>query len=139
MGIYVGDAPLYEVNGHVLTYDEYQFWLFMGKPAPLQFARQLLVRERLQLSQQNTNKQTPRPDVLPPSQQLQQPPRTLVAIYEGDAKRIEVYSDGSMVDVTPASTGPTTRLVGKCPACGDTLPIGAKFCISCGELTHAHP
>lgn len=35
----------------------------------------------------------------------------------------------------PAATGPTTRLQSYCSVCRDELPLGAKFCITCGEPT----
>lgn len=69
------------------------------------------------LAYENTNKQTPRPPI-----EAQQPPRRIAALRDKPP---------------PVFTGPTTRLVGTCRACGDTLPDGAKFCISCGEAAHA--
>lgn len=56
------------------------------------------------VAQINQNPQTPKPNVLPPSQR----PRD-------------------------ASTGETTRLSRCCRHCRDELPPGARFCITCGK------
>jgi hypothetical protein len=55
------------------------------------------------MAQINQNPQTPKPNVLPPSQHPQ-----------------------------PA-TGATTRLPRTCGHCRDELPPGARFCITCGQ------
>ena len=44
--------------------------------------------------------------------------RTLIAVYEGGTKRIEVHDDGEQwAAEPPLVTGPTSRLV--CRDCGD--------------------
>lgn len=69
-----------------------------------------------------------RPSTIPPM--AQQEPRRVVEydefVYEGEAQRIIVRKP------RPA-TGPTTRLPIKCRRCHDTLPMGATYCIECGE------
>lgn len=101
------------------------------------------------LAHENTNKQTPRPPI-----EAQQPPRRIappIQQLDGDAwveaeyeKRINSLTRSQQRRIAalndeppPVFTGPTTRLVSTCRACGDTLPDGAIFCISCGEPAHA--
>jgi hypothetical protein len=77
------------------------------------------------VSNENPNKQTPKPPLHPPSQMTPRPPFTPEEI------ELPIYIDGHLVGKAIV-TGPTTRLPTICRACGDTLPPGATFCISCG-------
>ena len=126
MGIYAGDAPsLFEVNGQLLTYDEYEFWKFMGKPGPLQFARQLLARKRSRMAYENVNKQTPKPSFTP---EAQHEPRRLPT--QEDQDRFS-GNNRKFIESERAVTGSTVRLARHCRACGDALPPNANYCISC--------
>ncbi len=58
------------------------------------------------VSQQNTNKQTPRPNAVP------------------------YVVSPSQKEWQPAAVGKTERL--GCQRCGDTPPRGAEYCIACG-------
>jgi hypothetical protein len=134
MGIYAGPAPmLYEVNGQLLTYDEYEFWKFMGEPSPLQFAKQLRARKRLQLSQQNTNKQTPRPPFDPRDDAAFAARQKEIEDAVTNALKAQAREFAKSRRIPVPATGPTTRLPTVCRVCGDTLPPGAMFCIECGE------
>jgi hypothetical protein len=43
-----------------------------------------------------------------------------------------ILGDRESVYLPGIADGATIRLPNVCPACGDTFPNGAKFCISCG-------
>lgn len=78
-----------------------------------------------------TNRQMPRPIYEAQQGPRRISPHTTRIIYEGGGERVEydIDSQGNRTRVTP-TTGPTARLV--CRACGDTPPVGARFCIECG-------
>lgn len=59
--------------------------------------------------------------------------RKVVIVYEGDEQTIT--HTRYVPDDEPPATGPTVRLAKKCRKCHDTLPVGATFCIECGEKT----
>ena len=65
--------------------------------------------------------------------QAQQTPRRVrkvVIVYEGDEQTI-THTRYEPEEETRPVTGPTTRLAKHCRACGDELPAGAIYCISC--------
>lgn len=160
MGIYCGLAP----GGTLRTWrhEAARLRVLLGHPDLPSYMRDAaqtqlndlkrVIERHGDMSQQNTNKQTPRPPFDPPSQATHNGLDTDVgwAILSADeyafwlaldkpgplefARRLARREGLRALQQKPhdaPATGPTTRLATYCRACGDELPPDAVYCIIC--------